>query len=105
MPVGVREVNPAKPEPALRATPLSRGFASYFLLRNSLAQALLRFFSRFDQGDLPELRSPEFNVPMISHAKGTFISSVSPPLIISALGVPQMVCQLNISSGRHTMAA
>ncbi len=69
MPVRVREMNPAKPEPALRATPLSRGFASYFLLRNSLAQALFRFFSRFDQGDLPEMRSPEFNGPMISHAK------------------------------------
>ncbi len=84
MPVRVREMNPAKPKAALRTTPLRRGFASYFLLRNSLAQALLRFFSRFDQGDLPELRSQEFNGPMISHAKDILITSTSLPLVISS---------------------
>jgi hypothetical protein len=92
MPVRVREMNPAKPKAALRATPLSRGFASHVPLRNPFAQPLLRFFSRFNQGDLPQLRSPEFYGPMISHAKDTFISSASPPLIISALGVRKMVC-------------
>jgi hypothetical protein len=92
MPVRVREVNPAKPKAALRATPLSRGFASHVPLRNPFAQPLLRFSSRFNQGDLPELRSPEFNVPTISHTKGTFISSAWPPLMISALGVRKMVC-------------
>lgn len=92
MPFRVREMNPAKPEPALRATPLSRGFASYFLLRNSLAQPLLRFFSRLDQGDLPEMRSPEFDGPMISHVKDTLITSASPPLVISVPWGAMVIC-------------
>ena len=83
MPVGVREMNPAKPKPALRASPLCRGFASHFLLRNPFAQPLLHFFCRFDQGDLPERRSPEFYGPMISPMKDKFIASASPPLGIS----------------------
>jgi len=87
MPVGIREMNPAKPKPALRTTPVCRGFASHVLLRNPFAEPLLQFFFRFDQGDLPEPRSPEFNGPMISHAKDIFTPSGPLPLISSPDGL------------------
>src|SRR4029077_599074 len=67
MPAGVLEMNPAIPQPALGAPSLRRRFAGYFLLRNPLAQPLLRFFRRFVQADLPQKGSAELVGLMVSH--------------------------------------
>jgi hypothetical protein len=80
MPIGVLEMNPAKPHPALSATPLSRSFASYLLLRNSLAEPLLRLLGKFFHGELPQIGSPGFMVLMIPQAGDTFELFGTPPL-------------------------
>lgn len=53
MPIGVLEVNPAIPHAALSTTPLSGSFASYMLLRNSLAEPLFRLLRKLLHGELP----------------------------------------------------
>jgi hypothetical protein len=78
MPAGVLEMNPAIPQPALGAPSLRRRLAGHFLLRNPLAEALLRFFRRFVQADLPQKGSPEFVGLMVSHVGDTFTWSSSP---------------------------
>jgi len=51
MPIGVLEVNPAIPHVALSTTPLSGTFASYMLLRNSLAEPLFRLLRKLFHGN------------------------------------------------------
>jgi hypothetical protein len=72
MPVGVLEMNPAKPHPALSTTPLSGSFASYMLLRNSLAEPLFRLLRKLFHHDLPQIGSPGFMRLMIPQAVDTF---------------------------------
>jgi hypothetical protein len=72
MPIGVLEVNPAIPHAALSTTPLSGSFASYMLLRNSLAEPLFRLFRKLLHGELPQIGSPGFMDLMIPQAGDTF---------------------------------
>jgi hypothetical protein len=72
MPIGVLEVNPAIPHAALSTTPLSGSFASYMLLRNSLAEPLFRLLRKLFHGELPQIGSPGFVGLMIPHAGDTF---------------------------------
>jgi hypothetical protein len=51
MPIGVLEMNPAIPHAALTTTPLSRSFAGYLLLRNSLAQPFCRLLRKLFHGN------------------------------------------------------
>jgi hypothetical protein len=74
MPIGIREMNPAIPLAALCTTPLGRNFTGHLLLRNSLAQSLLRLFRRFVHGDLPQIGGPEVIGLMISHIWEAFPS-------------------------------
>ena len=72
MPIGVLEVNPAIPHAALSTTPLSGSFASYLLLRNSLAEPLFRLLRKLFHGELPQIGSPRFMGLMIPQAGDTF---------------------------------
>ena len=72
MPIGVLEMNPAIPHAALSATPLSGSFASYLLLRNSLAEPLFRQLRKLFHGELPQIGSPGFMGLMIPQAVDTF---------------------------------
>jgi hypothetical protein len=72
MPIGVLEVNPAIPHAALSTTPLSGSFASYMLLRNSLAEPLFRLLRKLFHGELPQIGSPGFMGLMIPQAGDTF---------------------------------
>jgi hypothetical protein len=80
MPIGVLEMNPAIPHAALSTTPLSGSFASYLLLRNSLAEALFRLLRELFHGELPQIGSPEFMRLMISQAGDIFALFGTPPL-------------------------
>jgi hypothetical protein len=66
MPIRVLEMNPAKPQAALGATPLGGSFASHLLLGNSLAEALLRMLRILVHGELPLIGSPRNRLPMIA---------------------------------------
>jgi hypothetical protein len=68
VPIRILEMNPAKPQPALRATPLGGSFASHLLLGNSLAEALLRMLRFLVHGELPQFGSPGNRLPMIAQA-------------------------------------
>jgi hypothetical protein len=72
MPIGVLEVNPAIPHVALSTTSLSGSFASYMLLRNSLAEPLFRRLRKLFHGELPQIGSPGFMGLMIPQAGDTF---------------------------------
>ncbi len=72
MPIGILEVNPAIPHAALSTTPLSGGFASYMLLRNSLAKPLFRLLRKLFHGELPQIGSLGFMGLMIPQAGDTF---------------------------------
>jgi len=72
MPIGVLEVNPAIPHAALSTAPLSGSFASYMLLRNSLAEALFRLLRKLFHGELPQIGSPGFMGLMIPQAGDRF---------------------------------
>jgi len=80
MPIGVLEMNPAIPHAALSATPLSGSFASYLLLRNSLAEPLFRQLRKLFHGELPQIGSPGFMGLMIPHAVDTFELFGTPPV-------------------------
>jgi hypothetical protein len=80
MPIGVLEMNPAVPHPALSTTPLSGSFASYMLLRNSLAESLCRLLRKLFHGELPQIGSPGFMRLMIPQAGDTFELFGTPPL-------------------------
>jgi hypothetical protein len=58
MPIRILEMNPAKPQAALSATPLGWSFASHLLLGNSLAEALLRILRFLVHSELPQIGSP-----------------------------------------------
>ena len=58
MPIGVLEVNPAIPHAALCTMSLGGSFASYMLLRNSLAEPLFRLLRKLFHGELPQIGSP-----------------------------------------------
>jgi len=75
MPIGIREMNPAIPLAALCTMPLSGSFTGHLLLRNSVAQPLLRLFRRLVHGDLPQIGGPEVIGLMISHIWDAFPSS------------------------------
>ncbi len=68
MPIRILEMNPAKPQAALSATPLGGSFASHLLLGNSLAEALLRLLRILLHGELPQIGSPGNKLPMIAQA-------------------------------------
>jgi hypothetical protein len=68
MPIGVLEMNPAIPHAALSTMPLSGSFASYLLLRNSLAESLFRLLRKLFHGELPQIGSPGFMGMMIPRA-------------------------------------
>ena len=53
MPIGIREMNAAKPQSTLSAAPLSRPFASDLLLRDSFAEPLFRLLCNLLHDDLP----------------------------------------------------
>jgi hypothetical protein len=72
MPIGVLEMNPAIPHAALRTAPLSGSFASYLLLRNSLAEPFFRLLRKLFHGELHQIGSPEFMRLMIPQAVDTF---------------------------------
>jgi|HubBroStandDraft_6_1064221.scaffolds.fasta_scaffold12103_2 hypothetical protein len=68
MPVGVLEMNPAIPHPALSTAPLGGSFASRLLLRNSLAEPLFRLRRKLFHRELPQIGSPGCMGPMIPQA-------------------------------------
>jgi hypothetical protein len=72
MPIRVLEMNPAIPHAALSTTPLRGSFASYLLLRDSLAEPLFRLLRKLFHGELPQIGSPAFMRLMIPHAGDTF---------------------------------
>ena len=72
MPIGVLEMSPAIPHAALGTTPLRGSFASYLLLRDSLAEPLFRQLHMLFHGELPQIGSPGFMGLMIPQAGDTF---------------------------------
>lgn len=72
MPIGVLKMNPAIPHAALSATPLSGSFASYMLLRNSLAKPFFQLLRELFHGELPQIGSLGFMGLMIPQAGDTF---------------------------------
>jgi hypothetical protein len=68
VPIRILEMNSAKPQAALSATPLGGSFASHLLLGNSLAEALLRMLRILVHGELPLIGSPGNRLPMIAQA-------------------------------------
>ena len=70
MPIGVLEMNPAKPHAAQSTAPLSRGFAGYLLLGNSLAEPLFWLLRKLFHGELPQIGSPGCMGLMIPAGRG-----------------------------------
>jgi hypothetical protein len=85
MPVGVLEMNPAIPKPALTTASLSVSFTSHLLVRNSLAEPFLRFFLAFDHGDLLRTGSPELMGAMVSHAVAHLHPCLAPLAALSVI--------------------